>query len=146
MEPIERNAKCASQVEYHKPIRASSKRRRFAVRALGALCALCWGGVGGAEAANLPVVTPVTTCADLLQIDFTGLEDAPTKLDSAVVVEASAANPTQQCVVTGYVASKVEIHCLDANAKLDTAAFDGGLRRVLRGTDRTHARPLWRWR
>jgi hypothetical protein len=105
MKPIARNGDSAIQVAYHKPIRSSSKLRRFAVGAFGALCALCWGGVRGAEAANLPVVTPVTTCADLLQLDFTGLEDAPTKLDSAVVVEASASNPTQQCVVTGYVAS-----------------------------------------
>jgi feruloyl esterase len=71
------------------------------------------GAVGGfasrdVTAAILPVVTPVMTCADLLKLDFTGLEDAPTKLDSAVVVAPSASVPTQQCVVTGYVAPKVK--------------------------------------
>src|SRR6266851_2980226 len=59
-------------------------------------------------AAILPVVTPVMACADLLKVDFTGLEGAPTKLNSAVVVDPSASVPTQQCVVTGYVASKVK--------------------------------------
>ena len=61
-----------------------------------------------ADAAVPPVVTPVRACTDLLHLDFTGLDDAPTKLDSAVVVDASASNPTQQCVVTGYVAPKVK--------------------------------------
>src|SRR5438094_439773 len=65
-------------------------------------------GFRDVNAAVLPVVTPVTVCADLLKLDFTGLENAPTKLDSAVVVNASASVPTQQCVVTGYVASKVK--------------------------------------
>jgi Tannase and feruloyl esterase len=108
MKPIAENEDSALQVEHQKPLRPSSKLRCFSIGAFGALCALYWGGVGGVEAANLPVVTPVTTCADLLQLDFTGLEDAPTKLDSAVVVEASASNPTEQCVVTGYVAPKVK--------------------------------------
>jgi hypothetical protein len=71
------------------------------------------GSVGGfasrdVSAAILPAVTPVTACADLLKIDFTNLEDAPTKLDSAVVVAPSASVPTEQCVVTGYVAPKVK--------------------------------------
>ena len=67
------------------------------------------GGVASRDvtAAALPVVTPTMACADLLKIDFTGLEDAPTKLDSAVVLDASASVPTQECVVTGYVAPKV---------------------------------------
>src|SRR5262249_34702850 len=60
------------------------------------------------NAAILPVVTPVLACADLLQLDFTGLEGAPTKLDTAAVEQASAAAPSEQCVVTGYVASKVK--------------------------------------
>jgi feruloyl esterase len=60
------------------------------------------------NAAILPVVTPVMACADLLQLDFTGLEGAPTKLDTAAVEQASAAAPSEQCVVTGYVASKVK--------------------------------------
>ena len=108
MKPIAENGDSAIQVEHQKPIRPSSKLRRFVIGAFGALCALCWGGIGGVEAANLPVVTSVTICADLLQLDFTGLEDAPTKLDSAVVVEASLSNPTEQCVVTGYVPPKVK--------------------------------------
>lgn len=60
-----------------------------------------------APAPNLGVVTPVKACADLLRNDFTSLPDAPTKLDSATVVPPSASVPTEQCVVTGYVAPKV---------------------------------------
>jgi feruloyl esterase len=65
-------------------------------------------GPGDAHAANLGVVTPVMSCTDLLKHDFTSLEDAPTKLNSATVVEASSSVPTQQCVVSGYVAPEVK--------------------------------------
>lgn len=65
-------------------------------------------GARDGNAAILPVVTPVAACTDLLKIDFTGLEGAPTKLDTAVVVPPSATVPAEQCVVTGYVASKVK--------------------------------------
>ena len=68
---------------------------------------ICGSASSEVNAAALPVVTPVTACTDLLQLDLTGLDGAPTKLDSAVVVAASASNPTEQCVVTGYVAPKV---------------------------------------
>src|SRR5437867_1462049 len=75
--------------------------------------ALITGAINGfgqrdVSAASVPTVTPVTACADLLKLDFTNLEDAPTKLDSAVVVAPSATVPTEQCVVTGYVAPKVK--------------------------------------
>src|SRR2546423_11215361 len=59
---------------------------------------------GSAHAVSLGVVKPVMGCTDLLKVDFSYLEDAPTKLDSATVVDASSTVPSQQCVVTGYVA------------------------------------------
>src|SRR5947208_17073003 len=61
-----------------------------------------------AHGAALSVIKPAVACTDLLKMDFTNLEDAPTKLDSAVVVNASASVPSQQCVVAGYVAPKVK--------------------------------------
>jgi Tannase and feruloyl esterase len=61
-----------------------------------------------APAVKLAVVPPVQACADLLRSDFTSLPDAPTKLDSATIVAPSASVPTEQCVVTGYVAPKVK--------------------------------------
>ena len=59
-----------------------------------------------AHGTTLSVVKPTVACAELLKIDFANLEDAPTKLDSAVVVNGSTSAPSQQCVVTGYVAPK----------------------------------------
>jgi len=88
--------------------RGSVARRAGYACAFALLAAVVSVGSQDGKAAILPVVTPVAACTDLLKIDFTGLEGAPTKLDSAVVVEPSAAVPTEQCVVTGYVASKVK--------------------------------------
>jgi feruloyl esterase len=59
------------------------------------------------HALALQPVTPVRACTDLLRIDFTALPGAPTKLDSATIVAPSASSPTEQCVITGYVAPKV---------------------------------------
>jgi len=72
------------------------------------LMGVVWFGSGNAHAVTLPVVTPAVACADLLKMDFTDLDEAPTKLDSATVVAPSASAPTEQCVVTGYVAPKVK--------------------------------------
>src|SRR4030095_1870667 len=81
---------------------------RMATVFIGAIGTLASLPSGIAQAATLPVVTPTVACTDLLTMDFTGLEDAPTKLDSAVVVAPSASAHTEQCVVSGYVAPKVK--------------------------------------
>ncbi len=92
--------------------RINVSRRRTRAWLVGVSSLLFAGAMAGfssdeAHGAILPVVTPAVACTDLLKIDFTNL-DAPTKLDSAVVVEPSTSVPTQQCVVTGYVAPKVK--------------------------------------
>jgi Tannase and feruloyl esterase len=58
-----------------------------------------------AHAADLGAVKPVMECADLLKVDFTSLNDAPTRLNAATVVNQGTAPP--YCSVTGYVASQV---------------------------------------
>ncbi len=92
--------------------RINASRRRTRAWLVGVSSLLFAGAMAGfssdeAHGAILPVVTPAVACTDLLKIDFTNL-DAPTKLDSAVVVDPSTSVPTQQCVVTGYVAPKVK--------------------------------------
>src|SRR4249919_3264448 len=63
-------------------------------------------GSGFASAAPLPVVKPVSSCADLAKLDFTGLDGAPARIDAASEVGA-AAGKAAYCKVTGYIASDV---------------------------------------
>jgi hypothetical protein len=49
----------------------------------------------------------VKACTDLLSGDYTAVQDAPTRLDSATVVLKSATNPQDYCLVKGYVSSQV---------------------------------------
>jgi hypothetical protein len=63
-------------------------------------------GSGWASAAPLPAVKPVSSCADLAKLDFTGLDGAPARIDAASEVGA-AAGKAGYCKVTGYIASDV---------------------------------------
>ena len=76
----------------------------------GVAAALLFGALAAmgpaAHAATLAAVRPVMACGDLLQHDFTYLQDAPTKLDSASLV-AEAGKPPY-CLVSGYVAPGVK--------------------------------------
>jgi hypothetical protein len=68
------------------------------------------------------------TCAALAKADFLGLEDAPTQLMGAKVVEATSDVPTY-CEVDGYVAPQVGVEVLlplsNWNGKLITAGDYG---------------------
>jgi hypothetical protein len=70
------------------------------------ILSLVLAGSGGAEAAPLPTVKPAISCADLATIDFTGLEEAPARIDAAKEVGAESRKPGY-CQVTGYIAADV---------------------------------------
>jgi hypothetical protein len=70
------------------------------------LLSLVFAGLGAADAAPLPAVKPAVPCADLANIDFTGLEGAPARIDAAKEVGAEIRKPGY-CQVTGYVAPDV---------------------------------------
>jgi hypothetical protein len=55
--------------------------------------------------ADLPAAPAVKDCASLLTDDFTGVDGAPARLDSATVVSSNVPQP--YCDVKGYVASAV---------------------------------------
>ena len=72
------------------------------------------GGVGGPGIADLPAVPAQMLCEDLLSQDFTGVEGAPTRLDTAQVVsdatlvtEGGEVTLPPYCEVKGYVAGQV---------------------------------------
>jgi hypothetical protein len=68
---------------------AGTRFRHFAAAVFVIVASLLAFGMGNGDAVTLAVVKPVARCADLLKVDFTYLVDAPTKLDSAIVVDAS---------------------------------------------------------
>jgi Tannase and feruloyl esterase len=86
------------------PIRAScpGTGRIGRIVALMSLLALT---TFGATASPLPIVKPVMACADLMKLDLGYLKEAPTKLDSAIVVTEGV--PAPYCLVSGYAAPSV---------------------------------------
>lgn len=46
-------------------------------------------------------------CTDLLFGDYTAVQDAPTRFDSAIFVPKSDTNPQDHCLVKGYVSYQV---------------------------------------
>src|SRR5271165_7349190 len=75
-------------------------------RRLFLILGLVFLGSGFASAAPLPVVKPVSSCADLAKLDLTGLDGAPARIDAASEVGA-AGGKAAYCKVTGYIASDV---------------------------------------
>ncbi|WP_169517189.1 tannase/feruloyl esterase family alpha/beta hydrolase [Azohydromonas australica] len=63
-----------------------------------------------AQAMSGSVTLPVMSCADLMKVDFSRLEDAPTKINSALETPAGNGIPTAQCVVSGYVAPELQFN------------------------------------
>jgi len=63
-----------------------------------------------AAAANLPVVTPIVSCADLQFMEFSQLPGATTRINSAAGVMAGTSVPTPQCLVTGTIAPGVQFN------------------------------------
>jgi Tannase and feruloyl esterase len=62
-------------------------------------------------ATTLPVTLPVMSCADLAKVDFSKLEDAPTKINLTVIADSSTQPvPTRQCVLSGYVGQDVQFN------------------------------------
>jgi Tannase and feruloyl esterase len=59
-----------------------------------------------AEAVTLPAVKPVSTCANVTNVDLTNLDGAPARIDAAEEV-AGASGKIGYCKITGYIASDV---------------------------------------
>src|SRR5580704_14919685 len=64
-------------------------------------------------------ITPVVDCAKLAQHDFSGVAEAPTRIQSAVVEPASAQR-AEFCLVKGYVAPTIQFEL-----RLPTKAWSG---------------------
>jgi feruloyl esterase len=78
---------------------------RIALAALLAGTAVPVGGPSPAGAATLPAVPPALSCAGLLNLDLTGLEGAPARVETATEVRENTPKP--YCAVTGYAAPAV---------------------------------------
>lgn len=86
--------------------RASLVRLVSAVPTILALTAtILFVPVAARAAVDLPNIEPVVECAALLDQDFTTVDGAPSRLDSAEVVPVEGHG--DQCIVKGYVAPDV---------------------------------------
>lgn len=61
---------------------------------------------------DLPIIAPVTTCAELTKQDLTGLPDAATTITSATEVAVSTTNTYAYCDVKGKVSTQIQFEML----------------------------------